>query len=294
MSNLQLTLGTVTFQSLELPETIGPLGGIQSEAHHDFAGGYRSIQTFGAFPEPISFRGILTGSTAFARSLQIDRLRSAAQQIPLFYGAFAYLGIVTRYHARPRYQWFIPYEIEFLPMQDLSGSLLSLLSQGGLAPELAIAQQLGILGSLNTATNGYLELPSSMQSPVQALITGTGSSLLASGGSVSALSPANSGLIIAGASAVVASAGPYIAGTNPILSSPALDAASSAQAISNIVSTAGTSSSVTINTINPNLLTLAAQYYGDQSQWRTIANANSLTDPQPIGSYTLTIPRPAP
>jgi nucleoid-associated protein YgaU len=46
-----------------------------------------------------------------------------------------------------------------------------------------------------------------------------------------------------------------------------------------------------IHTINPNLLVLAAQYYGDATQWRLIGNANGIADPQPIGSFNITIPQ---
>ena len=42
--------------------------------------------------------------------------------------------------------------------------------------------------------------------------------------------------------------------------------------------------------INPNLLMLAAQYYGDATKWQIIAAANDLSDPQPIGSFELNIP----
>ena len=66
----------------------------------------------------------------------------------------------------------------------------------------------------------------------------------------------------------------------------AIDAVNYAVAIGIIVNLAvngGTSN--TINVINPNLMALAAQYYGDATQWRIIADANNLTDPQPIGLF---------
>jgi len=52
--------------------------------------------------------------------------------------------------------------------------------------------------------------------------------------------------------------------------------------------------SITINCVNPNLWTLAAQYYNDATQWRIIANANNLTDPQPVGIFNLIIPTSSP
>jgi len=46
-----------------------------------------------------------------------------------------------------------------------------------------------------------------------------------------------------------------------------------------------TGQTITVN--NVSLYTLAAKYYGDATQWTTIANANNLTDPQvPAGMVT--------
>lgn len=42
--------------------------------------------------------------------------------------------------------------------------------------------------------------------------------------------------------------------------------------------------------INPNLYSVAVQYYGDVDYWTVIAKANNLTDVQLYGTYTLLIP----
>jgi len=42
--------------------------------------------------------------------------------------------------------------------------------------------------------------------------------------------------------------------------------------------------------INPNLYSIAVQYYGDEDFWTVIGKANHLSDPCPIGTYTLLIP----
>lgn len=42
--------------------------------------------------------------------------------------------------------------------------------------------------------------------------------------------------------------------------------------------------------INPNLYSLAVQYYGDVNYWTVIAKANNLNDTQFTGTYTLLIP----
>lgn len=42
--------------------------------------------------------------------------------------------------------------------------------------------------------------------------------------------------------------------------------------------------------INPNLYSIAVQYYGDMNYWTVIAKANNLTDTQYTGTYTILIP----
>ena len=202
--SISLVVGTVTFQYLEIPETIGPLGGHVALESHDFPGGIRTVQTYGAFPEEFSWKGILTGATAFSRSLELQRLQAVGKSVFFSYGTFAYLGYVRTYHAHPKHQWHIPYEISFLPQQDLSGSIVALLAAAGLAPEVALAAQMGLL------TNSQLTLPIGMQGPVQALLTTTSAALLGAGGKVSAISPSSTGLITAAVGAVASSAQPYV------------------------------------------------------------------------------------
>lgn len=48
--------------------------------------------------------------------------------------------------------------------------------------------------------------------------------------------------------------------------------------------------SKTVTVLNPNLYRLAAQYYGDATQWTVIAKANNLVDPYQSGFLTLIIP----
>ena len=207
---ISMTVGTVTLQYLEIPEKIGPLGTHLDMEAHDFPGGTRTVQTFGSFPEPFSWKGILTGATAFSRSLELQRLAAVGPSITFFYGTFAYMGYVSHYHAAPSHQWHIPYEMEFFPQQDLSGSIVSLLAAAGLGPEIALANQMGLLTTLNSATGGALTTPIGMQSPVSALLATTSSALLGAGGKVAAISPTNAGLISAGVGAVVSAAGPYV------------------------------------------------------------------------------------
>lgn len=55
-----------------------------------------------------------------------------------------------------------------------------------------------------------------------------------------------------------------------------------------LVGAAPTSHAITF--INPNLYSVAVQYYGDANLWTVIANANGLDDWNLSGMYTLLIP----
>jgi nucleoid-associated protein YgaU len=116
--------------------------------------------------------------------------------------------------------------------------------------------------------------------------------VLASGGSLAGLSPNDKNAIFQSTVGALAATAPYETSDNPALSSPASEIAARVRAIQNIMTDAAPPVTV-IHTINPNLMVLSAQYYGDATKWRTIANANGLADPQPVGSYNLTIPQSA-
>src|SRR6185437_1286434 len=119
---MTLQLGGIIFDEalLEVPEEIGNIGGDQLIAQHDFPGGQRTQQTFGAFPSEISWHGRLTGPNALDRVDQIDRMRVAAQPVNLFYGPKQWTGRIVTFEARPRHQWLIHYSIRFLPLKDLT------------------------------------------------------------------------------------------------------------------------------------------------------------------------------
>jgi len=54
--------------------------------------------------------------------------------------------------------------------------------------------------------------------------------------------------------------------------------------------TKGTADAPTITVNNDSLYRIAAEFYGDASQWTIIADANGLKDPQLYGTVTLIIP----
>ena len=287
-----MTLGSIAFTGTEIPEKLYPVGGTQTLAIHEFPGGVRTIQSLGAFPpRSIGWSGLLAGPTAFTRSFAIDRLRVAGAAIHLTYGAFRWKGVVSEYSATIHNEWIVRYHIEFVPAVDESTPPVP----PSVSPNVsALHASLAGLGSNIPVTENGVSLPYGLSNPLQSLYNVGVSALLNSGNNIGALSAsdlsdANNYAIAAFAagSGIISSSSTSASSTQLAASAlHVLSFAGIAQALMNQV--APTSRIVTIN--NPNLYSLAAQYLGDASRWTVIAQMNGLTDPMPLGTYTLNIP----
>lgn len=296
--SLHLTLGPVIFSSFELPEKIANLGGTQSVATHRFPGGYQTQQKFGGFPEPITWSGVFTGTTAMFRKNVVDRLRVSGQDVVLSYGDKLFVGIVTECRIEPKHQWLIPYTITFEPRADISSgagpsNLLTALDT--LNSVLASLNKLIAFFNLITANNSAFPTPPQLYAPTTTLFNVTSQAVSASYGVISNIPPSSAAAIYAAANALLAAATPLTYNTLASVSSPALDIAGYAGSIVNLVQVSQ-NTKTTLEVVNPNLYLIAAQYYGDATQWRQIAAASGINppDPMPVGQFTLTIPNVTP
>jgi len=61
-------------------------------------------------------------------------------------------------------------------------------------------------------------------------------------------------------------------------------------AIKNLLLVGQSDQSQVVTYINPNLYSIAVQYYGDMDYWPVIAKANNLSDPEYLGTIALLIP----
>lgn len=305
ITSLLFTVGSVAFFGFEAPEVLRGVGGTQSLAEHDFPGGVRTQQVFGSFPSKVSWSGIFTGTDALLRMREVDRLRVAGVEVPLIYGNTMLLGIVEKFEAMPKHQWLIPYEMTFCPRIDqTSGSVLDEL----ISIVSLINSALGVLSSLvaigrGLATSGgtllpvvdvqqaYFPMPPTMLAPTTDLVNATVDALQAALGLPENIAPSDAERIQAAAQAAADAAQPLLASGDPAASSAASDIMGYIGTI--VAGVAFPRSSTTeLQVINPNLLTISSQYYGDPSQWRVIAAASGIVpaDPLPIGEFVLTIP----
>ena len=283
-----VVIGPVYLQGFEVPEHIDGLGGTHSTALHEFPGGVRSLQLFGAFPKMLEWQAILSGPIAFARAVELDRLRVTGVPVQFSYGPFAYLCVVVSFEAKPKSQWLIPYSISFLPVVDQGAA--SSLGPDINSADLLAAQELNVLAALLNPANPLMALASELEALLSGLITQTKSSLSSSQGYISNIDSQTVAANLATMEAFIAAASPYAQQTSSLSSSPALDAITHVTVLIYIFQQPSFPKYQVV-AINPNLGRLAQQYYGDSSQWRVIAAANNLNDIQPIGEFTLVIPQ---
>lgn len=277
---------------LEVPERMAGLGGTQSISTHKYPGGVILQKNYGYFPATQKWAGHFHGADASDRKEAVKRLLYAGQEIQLAFGPNAWLGRLTSFDPTVRSQWLYDYTLEFEPRLDISSGAPSLPSTGNLGTVVALhilALQSLIANGLDPAFVGEAAAIA-IGGAAGAVLLQVQETIAASGGFSGSSTPAiQQAAVYASTSAALTQIQPYQNSTNPQESSPASDASARILAIQTIFSSAATPVT-TIQAINPNLYLLAAQYYGDATQWQTIASANGLTDPQPIGTYTLTIP----
>ena len=287
MTDTPLTLGTVLFSGFEVPEAIDGLGGTHSLVITDFPGGGRSLQTFGSFPREISWKGHFTGSLAFPRMVQVDRMRVTGTTVQLTYGPFAYLGVVADFEPRPKSQWLVPYTIRFTPVVDqgaasAAGSTLQ-------PSEAALNQQLNAMADLMDPLNPQMIITAATGAVLLQTVAAVQQEVRSAGGLGKLLLKETRLFCIGLLNDFIATAAVDAVNLNPLIASPALDAITYAT-VSKFILQQPTAPKWQLRAINPDLGAVAQQYYGDSSQWRTIAQANGLNDMQPVGDYNLNIP----
>jgi len=339
-----LTIGGIAFADFSIPQLLQSLGGIQAVAVHQFPGGIRTSQSFGAFPAPLSWKGTFLGTNAFYYASAIDQLRVKGVEVDVEYSTFKLKGVITQFLMQPKNQWVVPYTISLIIIEDKSG-VSAYVNAAPAAEALlgGLARQLNLLSA--GAANGYI-FPSAMGGLFSALSGMTGTLLGQFGGLVANIPQPLQQAIFNGVGYAVTAGQMFAGGASPaaILSFgaaelPAISALSQVAGLGNysapvvaavgsvfglvspsISATAGLTPNATtqsavsdgmntayqatsllnptpqtaqqVQTVNPNLFSMASQYYQDPSLWGRIARANGLLNPAPTGQFNLTVPAP--
>ncbi len=270
---------------------ISDLGGIQSHVVTDFPGGIRTVQLFGPFPTMIEFQGVFYGSDALSRAKVLDKIRTDSKQATLTYGQIKMDGALVKFKITANHQNEVHYDLAFVPVQDNSSSNgFNSNPSNPASATLASAQNAAQYQSQSPAAN--FTFPASIQNGVTNLNQSFNQAISQAGGQIGNLSSDQVSGLQSQTQSVLDQLQPMINGTDPNAASAASDLSSSLQIMSSSL-TFGSAPVTVLSTVNPNLFTLAAQYYGDPMKWTLIAGANPdlQNDPMPIGDFNLTIPQ---
>jgi hypothetical protein len=323
---ITLSLGTFTFQEMEIPEVV-PFHGAQRLSVKKLIGGTRVIDAMGTDPQPITWSGIFfptnDGESPLDRARLVEAIREAGQPVTLQWDALNLTVFVSEFS--PDYRFArIPYSITVEVLQDNTRSVsktpnptaddlvgADLSAANVIVPSIGdatLTTQMASLTSLVFAASSVIALASSASA-------GTGSVTTLVGAPLSTTVPiqqqiAAAQLRVAALSVIQdatlntpAGPGGVSAGASPsvnIEAFEALEAATQQQVyLVQLACLLGrmnlnlgqiNSSERTITVSGGNLYDVAAREYGDSTAADQIMQANDLNDPTLTGNVTLAIP----
>lgn len=117
MPDFTLSLGDVDFTDFEIPDSIKGGGG-QALDIKKYGGGLRTIDSFGADDDPITWSGVFVDDTAESRCQQVDAMRIAGEEVALSFGSFSYQVIVRKFTFEYQKAYQIAYSIELEVVAD--------------------------------------------------------------------------------------------------------------------------------------------------------------------------------
>lgn len=298
-----LTLGGFQFADFEVPEEIDGFGGEQLIARHVHPGGIVIIQEFGDVPhQSIIWSGYLMdsdgggGTTAATLSDRVQALRQlekAGDGVQLQYAMFSLMVVVHKVTFKPRLTWMIPYTIEVTPYQDQSAGSMSAASSPSSMQQLGGTLSGGVTQDVQLGNDaGGFSL--NTQTPTSAL-TNFQKSLTSALQSAQTPQQANTPAVQQSLAAAQAAVAPFTNSSDPAAAAFAFNAKQVLNQVGGQLSPQQTYITQQ-QFINPDLMRIAGQVYGDPNKWTEIAKANKDSDgnmlitPSPIGDYTLLIP----
>lgn len=296
------------FEGFEVPGSL-PFGGSQIVVSHKLVGGKKVVQAMGADPRPVSWSGRFRGQNAVQRALFLDDWRASGRQLSLTWAQFSYSVVIASF--LPEYERFyeVPYQISLEVLEDLT-------SRPAAPPALGYTDLINNDATMATATaasvgdstlNNAMAALNSAISKVSDFAKATTTEIN------SVLTPlataqARVKLLISTTENTVNSVATVggIFPNNPIARNVAalnnqVVAIVNAPQLYNLQSVLGRIGG-NIGQLNPatsgkqvtvgggTLFDVAAQNYGDATQWDKIAAANSMNDPVLSGIQTITVP----
>lgn len=301
-----ITLGGVVLDYLEVPERLS-FGGEQVLSVHKYVGGKRKIDAMGSDPAPIEWSGVFSGELALERALFVDGLRKNGKTLGFTYDLLNYSVVIRSLHFDLEMRNWIPYKIALEVLTDntapiktepkpdiynmlntdssLAGTISGLIGNTGLdslvtAVKTASSAVSTVAGTVQDTINAVLQPVQGAKTEVEILITATENTIqnTATLGGLLPDSPASefANNLTGQISAMTDEENLY--SLRGVLGRMKTNATVSASAGKKITA------------MNTTLYRVAADEYGDASQWEVIAKANRLTDPVITSAITLSIP----
>lgn len=306
MSDLTLQLGDFVFQREEIPEHIG-FGGDQALVVHRLVGGARVIDSMGRDDMPLQWAGLLRGPNALDRARYLDGLRVAGNALVLSWHELQYMVAIRTFHASFERFYQIPYSITCEVIQDLttpvttiSGVLIddamtqdmaNANTYGGLIADSSLTSMLSSLDSairqvssfanaVQTTINSVLIPLAAVQARVKILVGSTGNviSNVATLGGILPNTPIAQQAAKLNSQVAAMTQLPQLYNLQAVLGRMGAN-----------LGTIGTGAG-TVTQAGGNLFDIAANQYGDATEWTTLAKANKLADPQLVGVNTIKVP----
>jgi hypothetical protein len=299
------------FEGFEEPYEIN-FGKEQSAYKHVLIGGGRVIDMMGAGDPDITWSGYFTGFQAPLRARYLETLCKQGQPLTLRTNAFVKEVVITKFTFGQHEIWPIQYTLTLMVIEDktspvnfaipgdLTITVLEYLFQaeaiataigngsisGALAAAIAASQAAAPFDSAsNEAIAAALSAAQNANSVVGTVIGDTENAIFG-GGSSSVGSP-NSIINYA------VNPEQLILDGNDLIELDQLYTIQNllnAYVIKNFLLIGQAQDARAETYINPNLYSVAVQFYGSVDYWPVLAKANNLTETQLTGTYTLLIP----
>lgn len=308
-SPIKLTLTPITdkkddkpkpfiFDYVEVPESIG-VGGQHRMAVHHHVGGGRTIDMLGRDDVDLVWTGLFTGKEAQNRCSYLDGIRVSGKKQRLTWHKYDYDVVIAEFLPKFEKDFRVPYSITFKVVKDntkpnktfnpsgmddaISSDTKSLTSMASSIGDSGLSSAVSTLSSaVKSVTTFVGATQSTISSVMQPLMTVQSQiKTLIGNNSVGVGLPLN-----AINSQLLTAQTQYLSKL-PVLNSML---ATANRIASNLTLTSGSSSTMTVTQTGGTLFDLAAQHYGDPTQWVAIAQANNLTTPYLDGINTIKIP----
>lgn len=320
-------LGPIVLRGTEVPAGI-PFAGKQNIAVHDLYGGGRDVQSLGPADDPIAWNAMFVGPLAMKRARYLNTFRLSGKPIVVSFSGVMVTCVIAEFKPVYKHITWVPYSIRLIPVseswnnpvivttQTHASFLQGLVADANKVRAWWTATMTTAMNALQSTMNGISDLASIPATTVQGLTA-----------SVTAIQNELNGIQATVENTIlnITTLGgmfpnnPAAAAVSSL--SNQLNAATTQYQAENLngimavtgdtISNAGTSSLPFISLVTPeivnvtshntpvteivtawtNLEEVALRFYGDPTEWPTIANANGLTDPVIQKTQRIIIPQ---